>query len=197
MIIWINGAFGSGKTQTAHELCRRMPQAFLYDPENVGYFLRKNTPKALEGDDFQDMAAWRECNYSILKMLHNEYKGPIIVPMTLVNAQYFDEIVGELRRDGAEVKHFALCASKDVILGRLKKRREVPHSWAAQQIDRCMAGLSQEVFQRHIDTDRLSIDQVVEHIAGLANVELLPDRRGRVQKAAGRIMTQLKHIRYF
>lgn len=36
MIIWINGAFGSGKTQTAYELCRRMRGAYVYDPENAG-----------------------------------------------------------------------------------------------------------------------------------------------------------------
>ena len=45
MILWINGAFGSGKTTTAYELHRRLkPLSYVYDPENVGYFLRKNEP---------------------------------------------------------------------------------------------------------------------------------------------------------
>ena len=39
MIIWINGAFGSGKTQAAYELCRRMRGAYVYDPENAGCFI--------------------------------------------------------------------------------------------------------------------------------------------------------------
>ncbi|MBQ9717880.1 MAG: tunicamycin resistance protein, partial [Clostridia bacterium] len=38
MILWINGTFGSGKTQTAAELHRRIPDSFVYDPENVGYW---------------------------------------------------------------------------------------------------------------------------------------------------------------
>ena len=38
MIIWINGAFGSGKTQVAHELKRRLENSFIYDPEQIGYF---------------------------------------------------------------------------------------------------------------------------------------------------------------
>ncbi len=46
MIIWINGAFGSGKTQTAYELHRRLDGSYVYDPENAGYFIRKNLPSA-------------------------------------------------------------------------------------------------------------------------------------------------------
>lgn len=45
MILWINGAFGSGKTTIAYELNRRIQDSYVYDPENVGYFLRKNAPK--------------------------------------------------------------------------------------------------------------------------------------------------------
>lgn len=46
MIIWINGAFGSGKTQTAYELHRRLDGSYVYDPENAGYFIRENLPSA-------------------------------------------------------------------------------------------------------------------------------------------------------
>ncbi len=48
MIIWINGAFGSGKTQTAFELKRHLQDAFVYDPENIGYFIRENISNFLE-----------------------------------------------------------------------------------------------------------------------------------------------------
>ena len=44
MIIWINGSYGSGKTQTAYELQRRLDNSYVYDPENIGYFLDKNLP---------------------------------------------------------------------------------------------------------------------------------------------------------
>jgi len=43
MILWINGAFGSGKTATANKLSRKLPNSFIYDPENVGCFIRQNT----------------------------------------------------------------------------------------------------------------------------------------------------------
>jgi thymidylate kinase len=39
MIIWINGAFGAGKTTLAEELHRRLPDALAFDPEFVGYIL--------------------------------------------------------------------------------------------------------------------------------------------------------------
>lgn len=197
MIIWINGAFGSGKTQSSHELHRRLPGSFLYDPENVGYFLRKNTPESLRHGDFQDLTAWRECNLSILRLLDSKHDGPIIVPMTLVNPVYFDEVIGELRKSGVEVKHFALVASKAVILERLRKRREGTNSWAAQQIDRCVAALSTEKFEQQIETDHLTIDQVVERIAELAGLMLTPDHRSPIRKRVDRIRTQLKHIRWF
>ena len=67
MLIWINGAWGSGKTQTAAELCRRTEHSFFYDPEEVGYCLRKTTPKALWHDDFQDNPLWRAMNITMLK----------------------------------------------------------------------------------------------------------------------------------
>jgi hypothetical protein len=39
LIIWLNGAFGSGKTTLTRELHRRLPDAVIFDPEYVGYGL--------------------------------------------------------------------------------------------------------------------------------------------------------------
>ena len=39
MIVWINGAFGSGKTTTAGLVTKRLDGAKLFDPEYVGYML--------------------------------------------------------------------------------------------------------------------------------------------------------------
>ncbi|WP_317106532.1 hypothetical protein [Chroococcidiopsis sp. SAG 2025] len=38
MIIWLNGAFGIGKTQTTFELHSRIPGSFVFDPEQIGFF---------------------------------------------------------------------------------------------------------------------------------------------------------------
>jgi cytidylate kinase len=172
LIIWINGAFGSGKTQTAHELCRRIPQSFLYDPENAGFFIRENIPNEMSKADFQDHSLWREFNFSMLKTICNNYDGVITVPMTIVNPHYFDEIIGKLRSDGVTVHHFSLCASKKVLLRRLKSRGDGINSWAANQIDRCIEGLSHPVFEHHLQTDSMAIGHVVEQIATMSNLRL-------------------------
>ena len=41
VIIWINGGFGAGKTTLAEELHRRLPDAVVYNPEDVGIMLWK------------------------------------------------------------------------------------------------------------------------------------------------------------
>lgn len=56
MIIWINGAFGAGKTQAAYELLRRTDRSVLCDPEVVGYGLHRMVPRGVRGD-FQDLPA--------------------------------------------------------------------------------------------------------------------------------------------
>ncbi|WP_025028525.1 AAA family ATPase [Caldalkalibacillus mannanilyticus] len=196
MIIWINGAFGSGKTQTAHELHRRITNSFIYDPENVGYFIQKNTPTTTKLNDFQDYPMWREINYSMLKYLNNNFKGTIIVPMTIVNPQYFSELVGLLRTEGITVNHFALCASEEVLLKRLRSRGEGRTSWAAQQIKRCLEGLSNEVFGYHLDTNIMSIEDVVEQIANKLDIKLLPDNRGSIRRKFDKVITQLSYIRF-
>ncbi|MBN2984163.1 AAA family ATPase [Cohnella algarum] len=197
MIVWINGAFGSGKTQTAHELQRRVPGSYLYDPENVGYFLRKNMPRSLQTDDFQDDPLWREFNYKMLSSIAVRHSGAVIVPMTIVNRTYFEEIVGRLRTDGETVRHFALCASRETLLKRLRSRGEGGRSWAARQIDRCAEGLAHEAFRCHLDTEGRTIEQVAERIAAMAGLELAPDTRHGWKKRLDRLGTQIRHIRFF
>ena len=197
MIVWINGAFGSGKTQTAFELHRRLPESFVYDPENIGYFIGKNTPQSARIGDFQDYETWREFNVSHLKYLARAYQGILVVPMTIVNPEYFDEIVGALQRDGVNVEHFALMASKQTLLSRLRSRGDRSTSWGAKQIDRCLEGLSSNVFEKHIDTERMTIEQVAQEIALLSKINLAPDKHSKMGKFINRKMVQLKHVRIF
>lgn len=197
MIIWINGAFGSGKTQTSYELHRRIPNSYVYDPENAGFFIRKNIPKETHKGDFQNYAMWREFNYSMLKYIDHEYAGIIIVPMTIVNPKYFDEIIGSLRQCGVDIRHYTLMASKETLLHRLKSRGDGVNSWGAKQIDRCLEGLSKDVFREHIDTEKMSIEQVVEKIALMSDINLLPDNMGRLRRKINRIIIQLKQVRLF
>ncbi|WP_327713473.1 AAA family ATPase [Streptomyces sp. NBC_00464] len=121
MLLWINGPFGGGKTQTAYELRRRLPGSVVCDPEHVGFGLHRTLPPALRGD-FQDLPAWRQGVRDMLDLALRGHPGTVIAPMTLVDAGYFAEIVGRLREDGHPVHHFALLAERATVLRRLSER---------------------------------------------------------------------------
>ena len=199
MIIWINGAFGAGKTTAAYALHRRLADSFVYDPENVGYFLRKNLPRECHTDDFQDMLLWRGFNYQLLRELHRTYGGTTIVPMTLVDPQYYGEIVQQLLDEGVPVVHIILYTSRETILKRLKKRshgRLRTETFAVEAIDRCL-----DFFDRHaegirIECDRLTVEETILRIAAACGLRLLPEKRGKLAREAARLKTAIQHIRF-
>ena len=101
MIIWINGAFGVGKTHTAYELQRRIENSFLYDPELVGFFLRKNLPDGRIFDDFQKIPLWK--NQVADNLIYcDKVRNITIVPMTLVDDEIFDFIFSEFKNNNVE-----------------------------------------------------------------------------------------------
>lgn len=197
MIIWINGAFGSGKTHTAYELNRRIKNSHVYDPEEIGFFIRDNVPIEIRLDDFQDYTLWREFNFKMLEYLDKTYDGIIIVPMTLINKQYFVSLVCNLQDIGIEVRHFTLMASKETLLKRLRRRGDTKKSWPAKQINRCVEALGNPIFNEHIKTDNMCIDEVVEYIATSCGINLLKDNRNIIKKKFHRISLWMKHIRLF
>jgi len=198
MIIWINGAFGAGKTTTAYELNRRLSNSFIYDPEDAGYFIRRNTNDLFSDGDFQDISLWREINYQLLHMISKSYDGIVIVPMTLVNPVYYNEIVERLVADGVDVRHFILYAKREVIKHRIKKRR-LPliggsEDFALDAIDRCIDFFDNHVKDVKIDTENMSIEHVVEEIASLSNFQLSPDKRLPFSKFLCRLYMMIKRI---
>ena len=115
MLRWINGPFGGGKTQTAHEVQRRLPGSVIRDPEHVGFGLRRMTPPHLRGD-FQHLPAWRQGVYEVLDLALTKHPGTVIVPMTVTESAYFRETVGRLRERGHDVRYFALLAERQTVL---------------------------------------------------------------------------------
>src|SRR3954463_10089713 len=89
-LIWLNGPFGGGKTQTAQELYRRLPGSVVCDPEHPGFGLRRMLPPSLRGD-FQDLASWRAGVVEVLDLALRKHNGPVIAPMTVINPDYFEE----------------------------------------------------------------------------------------------------------
>lgn len=195
MLIWINGAFGSGKTQTAFELQRRIDGSYVYDPENAGFFIRSNIPPEMNNPDFQDHHLWRDFNRSMIEYIADNYCGTIIIPMTVTNPSYCNEIIGKLS-EKYDIKHFILCAEKETIIKRLSSRLEGKKSWAAMQIDRCINAFSSgDIHGIKIQTDNMNIYQVAERIAQLSDIRLNADSRSRLRKLWDRTITKFRHIR--
>ncbi|KAA0018977.1 AAA family ATPase [Antrihabitans cavernicola] len=202
MLVWINGAFGAGKTQTTFELHRRVPGSHVADPELIGHALHKMLPPAARLD-YQDRPQWRSAVTRTLIDAVEAHDGPVIVPMTLVNGAYFDEIVGGLRAAGVDVRHFALIASPETLRLRLRSRASFlmakvvgrGENWAMEQIDRCVTALATDKFAVHVDTDDREIDDVVEEIAERAGLELTEPRLPAARYQLRRLTVGLRHIR--
>jgi broad-specificity NMP kinase len=119
VIIWLNGGFGAGKTTLAGELHRRLPDAVVYDPEEVGLMLWK---WVRPNGDFQHLPSWRELVVATALSLRRHHAETLIVPMSLVRDGYRAEILGGLADAGEEVLHVFLEADAGVLRERLDAR---------------------------------------------------------------------------
>jgi predicted kinase len=119
VIIWINGGFGAGKTTLAQELHRRLPDAVVYDPEDVGLMLWK---WMRPNGDFQHLPSWRELVVATALSLRRHHAETLIAPMSLIRDAYRAEILGGLADAGEEVLHVFLEADADVLRERLSAR---------------------------------------------------------------------------
>jgi hypothetical protein len=209
MLLWINGPFGGGKTQTAYEIQRRLPGSVVCDPEHAGFGLRRMLPAELRGE-FQDLASWRQGVVEVLDLALAKHEGVVIVPMTVTDSGYFDETVGRLRELGHDVHHFTLLAQRETVLERLRERglghllqyvagknpgprRE---SWAVQQLDHCLDRLSAPEFAEHLWTDHSTVPKTADRIAVLAGLTLRPNNEGALRTRLRQARVGIRHIRF-
>jgi gluconate kinase len=143
VIIWINGAFGAGKTTLAEELHRRLPDAVLYDPEDVGLMLWKWMPP---NGDFQHLPSWRELVVATALSLRRHHAATLIVPMSLIRDSYRAEILGGLAGGGEEVLHVFLEVDAGVLRERLNARVTQPGTdWNQAALELGMTGVDEMV----------------------------------------------------
>ncbi|MCH5675034.1 AAA family ATPase [Streptomyces gilvus] len=209
MLLWINGPFGGGKTQTAHELQRRLRGSVICDPEHAGFGLRRMLPPELRGD-FQDLTAWRQGVVEVLDLALTKHDGVVIAPMTVTDPGHFAETVGRLRELGHDVRHFALLAQRETVLKRLRERgfghllqyvggknaglgRE---TWAVRQLDHCLERLREPEFAEHLWTDHSTVPKTADRIAVLAGLTLRPNNEGALRTRLRQAGVGIRHIRF-
>ncbi|MEV4711836.1 AAA family ATPase [Micromonospora sp. NPDC049374] len=117
MIVWINGAFGVGKTTTAGLLMERLPDAKVFDPEYVGYLLTRfiTSPTG----DFQDLPLWRHLVVETMSGLAQQYPHIWVAPMSLINPAYREQILDGIRADGVEVREVVLTLPEEQLRARI------------------------------------------------------------------------------
>ena len=172
MIVWLNGAFGAGKTTTAYELLDLLPGSSLYDPGLIGAELGRMLPKERVGQigDFQDLPSWRRLVADTAAALLCEVDGPLITPMTLLRREYRDEIFGALAARRIPVCHVLLHAGQAVLRERIARRSgsngESTRDWALRHLEPYADALPWITAEAHtVDTTRLTPRQTADRVA--------------------------------
>lgn len=143
MIIWLNGGFAAGKTTLAEELHRRLPDALVYNPEDVGLMLWK---WMRPDGDFQHLPSWRELVVVTALSLRRHHADTLLVPMSLIRDSYRAEILGGLADAGEEVLHVFLEVDAGVLRERLNARVTRPGwEWDGTARELGMTGVDEMV----------------------------------------------------
>lgn len=163
VIVWINGPFGVGKSTVAGLLTERWPSATVFDPEYLGFLLRTWYPPGAVVEDFQDLTVWRRMTLETAAGLLRDFGRPLVIPMTLLNPDYFEEIVGGLRTQGVEVRHFTLVAGREEVLRRVAGRGD-SGEWFTTKYDQYLGSLTDDRFASFLDataTPQVLVDEIL------------------------------------
>ncbi|MGV9289231.1 NUDIX domain-containing protein [Streptomyces sp. NPDC003719] len=151
-VVWINGAFGAGKSTTARELIELIPNSTLFDPEVIGAALGHLLPPKHLADvgDVQDLPIWRRLVIDTAAAMLAELGGTLVVPMTLLRQEYRDEIFGGLAARRTAVRHVLLAPAETILRERMARREgseaadgEIPvRQWSYDRIEPYRAALA-------------------------------------------------------
>jgi hypothetical protein len=178
MIIFINGAFGVGKTTVAELLVQRIANSLLYDPELVGMGLRYIVQPIVTFDDFQDLPPWRPLVVETARQLLKTYGRTLIVPMTLWNKAYFLEIMDGLRTFEPQLFHFCLTATEVTLRKRLQERPSSPeaYAWGCERVERCVTAFQDDMFAVQLITDDRTPEELVAQILSQVSMHSCAER---------------------
>ncbi|MFI7249318.1 AAA family ATPase [Micromonospora chalcea] len=181
MIVWLNGAFGVGKTTTARLLTDALPDARLFDPEFLGSMLTAFvTPPT---GDFQDLPLWRHLVVQTVTGLDRHHPGIWIVPMSLLDPAYRAEILGGVRAAGVDVREVVLTLPEDRLRARIDADQVEAgaRGWRHDHVDRALA-----TFASVTDACLIDASAPPEHVADAVAAHVRAETRCHASGHGGR-----------
>lgn len=167
MIIWLNGTFGAGKTTTATELTDLLNGSRIFDTEYVGFMLRHVLASEKVGN-FQDWQPWRGLVVATATQVLDYVGGQLVIPQTVLNHQYWQEIRDGLGASGIPVCHVVLHADRAELTRRIDADsvETGAREWRLNHLDAYDAARSWHSQEGHvIDTTDLEPRRVAQMVA--------------------------------
>lgn len=119
MIVWINGPFGVGKSTLAKILAPMTVGGMIMDPELLGAYLHRFVPPSPTGD-YQDLEFWRSLTVHGIREMRRIYDATVIVPMSLLNPNYIESMLGAFEIHGENLVHVYLDVSETALRNRIE-----------------------------------------------------------------------------
>jgi chloramphenicol 3-O-phosphotransferase len=159
MILWLNGAFGVGKTTTSRCVAGLSGEWHLFDPEWVGYMLRANL-EGVEFNDFQDLAASRRLVPLVAREITLHTGTDLIVCQTVLVEQYWEELLLGLQAQGLEVLHVLLDCNEAVLRSRIASDEDDrdAEEWRTSHLDAYKAARTWMLNAADLAVDTTSAD---------------------------------------
>jgi predicted kinase len=168
VILFVNGAFGIGKTTVARLVVARLPRAVLFDPELIGIAMQRGARVVgRRVEDFQDLRSWRRLTIAGLRMTRAVWPN-VVVPMAFSNAAYLQEIRDGVSRFEARVCHVCLIAPVEVVHERLTRRDGAgpDAAWAFRRAAECCAVHREPEFAVHVLAAGRTPEEIANEILG-------------------------------
>jgi predicted kinase len=167
VIVVINGPFGIGKSTTAHLLAQRLPSAILYDPEVIGFVLRRVGRPVIKVGDYQDLSLWRGLTVWGAWVLRRT-RRTLVVPMAVWRRDYFAHFLGGLHRADSDVRCFRLTATEQTLRQRILASSDAAaRPWRLDHLTSGLAAAADPAFGTEVSTEGRTPTEVVDAVLQL------------------------------
>lgn len=168
-VLWLNGAFGVGKSSVALHVVGLNPSWHLFDPEWVGYMLRANM-HGFEAPDFQDYPAWRTLVPRVAHEVAAHTGKDLLAVQTVLNRDYWRQIRAGLSTLGLQPVHVLVDAEPDAIRARIDADTADPGAarWRHDHIESYIAARSwiREEADVVVDTTSATAEEAAAMVIG-------------------------------